>query len=216
MNLTKKYWKNINPKNYGAAPNVSLFRFLGEYGFDFKNKKVLEVGFFHGADLMEFKKRKSAVYGLDINKKAVEILKKKILQSHVKQSDCGKEKIPFSLKFDLIYSRDFMYYLDENEMLFHFKDAYRSLKKGGLFLFQFLEKDLILKKKTKKRYNFEKNYVSKKFAEKKNNVKYYNENFFKQFIVKSKFKNIGKKFLIESYGTKEKKIRINKYLLCIK
>ena len=216
MNLTKEYWKNIRAKKSKAVPNVSLFRFMGEYGFTFKNKKVLEVGFFHGADLMEFKKRKSLVYGLDINKEAVEILKKKISAAHVKQSDCGKEKIPFFFKFDLIYSRDFMYYLDQNEMLFHFKDAYESLKKNGLFLFQFLEKDLFLKKKTKNKYNFEKNYIPKKFAEKKNNVKYYDENFFKKIIKRSKFKIVGQKFLIESYGTEEKKIRINKYILCIK
>ena len=216
MNLTKKYWKNIKAKNNKAVPNVSLFRFIGEYGFTFKNKKVLEVGFFHGADLMEFKKRKSEVYGLDINKEAVDILKKKLTSSHIKQSDCGHKKIPFLLKFDLIYSRDFIYYLDQNEMLFHFKDVYKSLKKDGLFLFQFLEKDLFLKKKIKSKYNFEKNYISKKFAEKKNNVKYYDASFFKKFIKESKFKIIGQKFLIESYGTDEKKIRVNKYLLCTK
>ena len=78
MSLSKKYWQNKNSISLNAAPNVSLFRLLGEYGFDFKKKKVLEIGFFHGADLMEFNKRKSIVYGLDINKNAVDNIKKKI------------------------------------------------------------------------------------------------------------------------------------------
>ena len=216
MNLTKKYWMKMRAKKYMAAPDVSLFRFLGEYGFSFKNKKVLEIGFFHGADLLEFKKRKSTVYGLDINNEAVNILKKKLTSSHVKQSDCGNEKIPFLLKFDLIYSKDFIYYLNENEITFHFKNAYKSLKKGGLFLFQFLEKDLILKKKIKDKYNFHKKYISKKFVEKKNNIKYYDLSFFKKFIIESKFKISGQKFLIESFSMEEKKVRISKYILCIK
>ena len=75
----KKYWQTIKLNNFNAAPNVSLFRFLGEYGFKFKRKKVLEIGFFHGADLIEFDKRKSKVYGIDINKRAVQLLKKKII-----------------------------------------------------------------------------------------------------------------------------------------
>ncbi len=216
MSISKKYWQNKSAKSLNAAPNVSLFRLLGEYGFNFKNKKVLEVGFFHGADLMEFNKRKSLVYGLDINKNAVDNIKKKLPLSQIKKSDCGKEKIPFLTKFDLIYSRDFVYYLDKPEMVFHFNDVYKSLKKKGLFLFQFLEKDLLIKKNCPTKYNFEKNYILKKFSEKKNPVKFYDTNFFEKIINDFRFKIVAKKFLIESYGTEEKKVRINKYLLCTK
>lgn len=216
MSLSKKYWQNKNSISLNAAPNVSLFRLLGEYGFDFKKKKVLEIGFFHGADLMEFNKRKSIVYGLDINKNAVDNIKKKLISSNIKKSDCGKEKIPFLTKFDLIYSRDFIYYLNKTEIAFHFNDVFKSLKKKGLFLFQFLEKDLLLKKNVRNRYNFEKNYILKKFSEKKNPVKFYDTEYFENIIKDVKFKIVAKKFLIESYGIDQKKVRINKYLLCIK
>ena len=216
MSLSKKYWQKKSAKSLNAAPNVSLFRLLGEYGFNFKNKKVLEVGFFHGADLMEFNKRKSLVYGLDINKNAVDNIKKELPLSQIKKLDCSKEKIPFLTKFDLIYSRDFIYYLNKAEMIFHFDNVYKSLKKGGLYLFQFLEKDLLIKKNSYAKYNFEKNYILKKFSEKKNPVKFYDTDFFEKIINDLRFKIVAKKFLIESYGTEEKKVRINKYLLCMK
>ena len=56
----------------------------------------------------------------------------------------------------------------------------------------------------------------KKFSEKKNPVKFYGTNFFEKIINDLKFKIVAKKFLIESYGIKEEKVRINKYLLCTK
>jgi len=134
MSLSKKYWQKKSAKSLNAAPNVSLFRLLGEYGFNFKNKKVLEVGFFHGADLMEFNKRKSLVYGLDINKNAVDNIKKKLPISHIKKSDCGKEKIPFLTKFDLIYSdQTFEHLADPGKVI---KSLIGLLNKNGCFFFK--------------------------------------------------------------------------------
>jgi len=216
MNKSKDYWIEKKLVNPYAATNVSLFRFLGEYGFKFKNKKVLELGFFHGADLLEFKKRKSKVYGIDINLSAVKKLQKKIPKNNVKQRDLGKNEIPFPEKFDLIYSRDFIYYLERKEMIFHLKNVYKNLKKKGLYLFQFIEKDLILPKNIAHNYNFKKKNLNKSFAEKKNPVKFYNSNYFEKLLKNNNFNLVGKKFVIESYGLKENKIRINKYLLSIK
>ena len=149
MNNSKNYWKKKNLKKFHAASNVSLFRFLGEYGFKFKNKKVLELGFFHGADLLEFKKRESEVFGIDINQSAVKNLQKIISKKRVKKIDLGINQIPFKEKFDLIYSRDFIYYLNKKEIIFHLNNVLNSLKKGGLYLFQFIEKDLIYSKNKK-------------------------------------------------------------------
>ncbi len=87
MNNSKSYWVEKKLKKLHAAPNVSLFRFLGEYGFKFKNKKILELGFFHGADLLEFKKRESKIFGIDINSSAVKKLQQIITKKQVKQID---------------------------------------------------------------------------------------------------------------------------------
>ena len=60
MNKKKaaEYWIN-NEKSLStkSCPNVSLFRFIGSLIGDLKNKKVLEIGFNNGADLIECKKK---------------------------------------------------------------------------------------------------------------------------------------------------------------
>ena len=71
MSRSSLYWKNQFIKVGNACPNVSLFRLLNELKFVFNKKKVLELGFGHGADIIEFKKRGADVYGIDINKNAV-------------------------------------------------------------------------------------------------------------------------------------------------
>ena len=214
MITANKYWKHKRSRGRGSCSNVSLFRFIGQYGFKFKNKKVLEIGFGDGADLIEFKRRNSKVYGLDINLEFAGTLKKIIGKSNIKENDSGKETIPFQIKFDLIYSRDFIYYLSKKEMIFHINNVHKSLKKNGLFVFHFIEKDLVIKKKLKKQYNFEKNYVLKKFSEPNNPIKFYDKAFFKEILDDVDFKILGTKFVIESFGIKEKKVRINKYILC--
>lgn len=215
MLSSKNYWKKQKIKKFNACPNVSLFRFLSEYGFKYLNKKVLELGFFHGADLLEFKKRKSDVYGIDINIDAVKNLRKKISKSKIYQTDLSKNKIPFKINFDLIFSRDFIYYLDENEIKSHFNDVSEKLKSNGLYLFQFIEKDLVYSKNKFHGYSFRKMSLNSSFAEKNNPVKFYSTKFFYKFFKKN-FDLVGKKILIESYGIDEKKIRVNKYLLCKK
>ena len=203
-------------KKFHAAPNISLFRFLGEYGFKFKNKKILELGFFHGADLLEFKKRESKIFGIDINANAVKKLQQIIPKKQVKQIDLGINKIPFLEKFDLVYSRDFIYYLTKSEIIFHLNSVFNSLKKGGLYLFQFIEKDFIYLKNKNHNYCFKIKGINKSFAEKKNPVKFFNSKYFEKLLKNNNFKLVGKKFVIESYGIKENKVRINKYLLCKK
>ena len=216
MNNSKNYWERKKLKKYQTSSNVSLFRFLGEYGFKFKNKKVLELGFFHGADLLEFKKRESKVFGIDINSSAVKNLQKIFPKKQIKKIDLGLNRIPFLEKFDLIYSRDFIYYLNNKEIIFHLDSVFNSLKKGGLYLFQFIEKDFIYSKSENHNYCFKFKKANKSFAEKNNPVKFFNSKYFEKLLKDNNFNLVGKKFVIESYGIKENKVRINKYLLCKK
>jgi hypothetical protein len=211
---SKNYWQKIKLKNSHTTANISLFRFLGEYGFKFKNKKVLELGFWSGANLIEFYKRKSNAYGIDINLEAV-LLLSKIIKKKLKQADLRKDKIPFKEKFDLIYSNDFIYYLKKDELQFHFESIHKSLKRGGMYLFQFIENDFVFPKKNFS-YDFSKRKYIKKFSEKSNPITFYKLEYFEKIIKKFKFNLIGKKFLIESYGINEKKVRISKYLLISK
>jgi 2-polyprenyl-3-methyl-5-hydroxy-6-metoxy-1,4-benzoquinol methylase len=200
------YWKKIKfineSKNY--VPNISLFRFLSACNFTFKRKKVLDVGFLHGADLLEFKRRKAEVYGVDINLDSIRLLKSKLGPNKIKYADIAKKPIPFKKKFDLIYHNDFLYYLSYPQINKHFEDVSNKLKKNGLFLIQFIQSDFI---------NIGTLHIKKKFSEIDNPVKFLNEKKLLKLSKKNNFKLYGKKILIESYDRNEKKIRVNKYLL---
>ena len=214
MSITAKYWKQKNVPT--GCHNIPLFRFIGQYGFNFKKKNILDVGCGGGADLIEFKRRGANAYGLDISIPVTNKLKKILGRSKIKQHEIKNKTIPFSVKFDLIYSIDFIYYLTKQEVDSHMRNAHKSLKKNGIFLFGLIEKDLLINKKLKKKYNFEKNYIKKTFKEKNNPINFYDTSFYKKNLKNNGFKIKGTKFFIESYGINEKAVRINKYILCTK
>jgi len=217
MKKSKLYWKNIK-KNLSRqfCPNVSLHRFIGEANFRYNNKNILEIGFGHGADLLECKKRGGKVYGLDINTNFVKSLKKKIF--NVKNIDCSKEKIPFKKKFDLIYHRDTICYFSDKEILFLQKNIFEKLKINGIHVFQYIEDDYQKLDKAKLKLNnfninISKNFRKKKFAEKLNPIRFLKFKNLLKLNQKIGFFLVGKKILIESYGLKENKLRLNRYLM---
>ena len=56
MDNVANYWINADPGNINkTVPNVSLFRFLGSLIGSIEGKKVLEIGFNNGADLLAVK-----------------------------------------------------------------------------------------------------------------------------------------------------------------
>ena len=66
-----------------------------------KSKQVLEVGFAHGADLTECKRRGADIVGLDLNPNYVETVKTDA-QLDVRVFRAGTDAIPFDFAFDLI------------------------------------------------------------------------------------------------------------------
>ena len=215
MKVSKKYWRNKILNNTNSCPNVSLFRFLGSLDFVIKSKNILEIGFGLGSDLIEFKKRGALTYGIDINKHFVDNLKKKI--KNLRCIDCTKKNLGFkNIKFDLIIHRDLIYYLDNKEINSIHQNIYSSLKKNGLYVFQYVENDFIKLNKNFDNDNFDlniiKNYKKKKFAEKDNPVRYLKHKFLMQSCLKNNFTVFGKKILIESYDKNESKIRFNRYI----
>ena len=214
----KTYWKKKNFKFGNACPNVSLFRLLSDLDFKFKNKKVLELGFGHGSDINEFKKRGSNVYGIDINKKAIILLKNKYNIKTTKCEDTSSMKEFFeNIKFDLIYHRDLIYYLSNNEIDKLQHTVFENLKTNGLYIFQFIENDMKIKKKITKlkevNNKFLSNFNKKSFAEKNNPLRFLKISELLNRTKKAGFILKGKKLLIESYGIEEKKLRINRYLV---
>ena len=218
MTNPKIYWRKIKIKKEHSCPNVSLFRFISDLKFNYKNKKILELGFGHGADIYQFKKRGSDVYGIDINKSAVQTLKEKYRIKNSKCMDVVKQTEFFNkVKFNLIYHRDLIYYLSDIEIKKLQNNVYQNLKKNGLYLFQFIENDMKIKKNETRFRKINKNYLSnfynKKFAEKNNPLRFLNVSEIFKITKKAGFILIGKKVLIESYGQNESKLRVNRYLM---
>jgi cyclopropane fatty-acyl-phospholipid synthase-like methyltransferase len=215
------YWQKKPSKINYACGNLALYRFLGNFGFSYKKKNVLEIGFYHGADLIEFKKRKSKIYGLDINKFFVNKFKKVIGKNKIQFFDATKDKIPFKIKFDLIFSCEFVNYLNAKEIKLHTKNIFKKLKSGGLTLVAFLEEDLVKTKYLKyakiaiveKKLSNNIYYKKKIFTPMQNPVIFHSAKQINKIYNSCGFKLVGKKTVYETYDINEKLMKKIKYFL---
>ncbi len=213
MDKIANYWIK-KPLDKNQCPNVSLFRFVGSLLGSLKKKKVLEIGFNTGSDLIECKKRGAIIYGTDINPNAV-IKINLDDKSKIRVSRCGVDKIPFNEKFDLIYSRDTIYYLTDDEILFFFKDAFKKIKDNGILIIQFIEKDLLLRNQ-----DFEDDINFELFQSAKvepiftasNPIKFLSSKRLIQSARSANFEIVASKRMIQSYDLQENKFRVDRYL----
>lgn len=217
MDEIQEFWANkdedINSNSF-RCPNVSLFRFISSLSFSVESKKVLEIGFKNGDDLLEFHKRGALIFGLDINPEAVSYLKFED-KSRIAISRSGKDSIPFNVLFDLIYSRDTICYLSDEEIQFFFNDANNKIKKDGIVLVQFIEKDILVEKSNPEddiNFNLFKNAITEQIWDEYNPMRFLSGKNIIKAAEEANFKLIGSKRLIESYDINEEKFRLNRYL----
>ncbi len=211
--VRKSYWINSTKSlNKSACPNVSLFRFIGSLISSLNKKVILEIGFNDGCDILECKKRGAISYGVDINPLAVESLKKDI---NVEVLNAGVDKIPFNEKFDLIFIRDTIYYLKDDEINFLLLDIYSNLKNDGIFILQFIEKDIRLEK-----YDpllpvnfklFENSSIDPIYPS-NNPIRFLKSKNLIENAIKNNFNLVATKRLIQSYDLNEERFRIERYL----
>ena len=215
MDKTGNYWINKDTaSNKYCCPNVSLFRFISSLSFSIKEKKVLEIGFNNGADLLEFNRRGAIIYGLDINPLAVSSLdfhdKKRI-----KTCRCGIEAIPFDNLFDLIYSRDTIYYLSDKEIKFFFNDAANKIKNTGLIIVQFIERDFLVEYSNPENeinFNFFKKAISMPIFNEHNPIRFLSSKSIIKHAKDANLEFIASKRLMQSYDLKEEKFRLDRYM----
>lgn len=211
------FWQKKPPKNIFSSSNTPLFRFLGNYGFNFSKKKILEIGFYFGSDLIEFRKRGSNVYGLEINKFFVNKFKRVIGKKKIEYFDGSKDKIPFKIKFDLIFSHDFINYLNHKQIDDHVKNLREKIKPSGLTLVAFLEEDLKKAKKSNNTgitINKKKIYYNvSKFTPEENPVKFHKGKDIRNIYKKNGFKLLGKKFVYETFDINERLMKKTSYFL---
>jgi len=100
-----------------------------------KNEKILDVGCGYGLSAIECAKRGADVTALDISNKALECTKKiakvKGAKLNTIKADCVKmEGVPEEY-FDKVVYANITEHLLEEDTINSFKNAYKSLKKGG-------------------------------------------------------------------------------------
>jgi cyclopropane fatty-acyl-phospholipid synthase-like methyltransferase len=142
MENVDEYWTN-RTVSFDGAPDIALFRFLGSVGSHaiLAGARFLDIGFGHGADLLEAARRGAEVFGLDINPKSVERLGE-VLGPEKVEIWKGGERFPFSVNFNVIVANDSIYYFSEQELSGFFEEASRTLAPGGTIVAQIIESDI--------------------------------------------------------------------------
>lgn len=220
-NLDKKvskYYKNLDTRlNYTVA-NETVFRLLGDTNFNFKNKKILDIGIGNGDNLLEFQRRGGIIFGIDIRKKILQLFIKKNNQNPKNYFHCDLNKnFPIINKnLDLVLCKDTIYYLKPERQFAVFDNVNKILKKNGFFIFQYIQTQL--KQNSQNFFSF--NLGNKSIF---HNMNYYIDNkhplpFLKKKHIKKLLKNkyfkIKKNIFDVNIHTKKKTVyTINRFIL---
>jgi SAM-dependent methyltransferase len=135
----KDFWSDRKEAYGRTSSNATLFRFFGQLGFEFTGKKVLEIGFGFGADLLEAQRRGAHVHGLDISPLALESFQAREGLSTVRVGDVTAEPIGFGGAFDAIYSNDTIYYFCDSDLVRFARHCFDALKPDGRLVVQFIQ-----------------------------------------------------------------------------
>jgi hypothetical protein len=221
MTLTKEYWTWTEKDHVWkqASSNASLFRFFGHSGFDFNGKAVLEIGFGHGADLLEAQRRGSRIYGVDINAAAVTAIRRHTGLDSFKQADASKEPFDFGVEFDAIYSRDTIYYLTEEEIAAFARHCFASLAPHGRIVVHFIQSDWVRKvipAAADPIDSQEWTLLDGTFAGDDNPIRILDPVRIVDIFEAQNGQLIGRKTLSETYGIREEYLRCQRYFMFAK
>ena len=216
-NTSSTYWKKLDGINGFSVPNETLFRLIGNMKFKYKNKKVLDIGMGQGSNLLEFKRRGSRIFGMDIRKKKIFNFCKKhnLPRKNFYVCDLNSHFPKMNSKYDLIVCKDTFYYFNKNRHLSFFKFCRQLLKKKGYFIFQFIQAEL---RETRRKDFFDyslSNHLKKEknYHERNNPVSFFKSNYVKKIIKETNFKLHNNIFDISFHSKKRRYITISRYLV---
>lgn len=221
-NLSSKvstYYKSLDKNlNYSVA-NETIFRLLGDNNFNYKNKKILDIGIGNGDNLLEFQRRGAEIFGIDIRRKIIQLFikKNKLNSKNYFCCDLNKDFPKINKKFDLVLCKDTLYYLESERQFALFDYVKNILKKRGFFLFQYIQTQL----KQNRNNLFSFNLCKKKlfdnmisYFKRKNPLPFLKTHHIKKLLQNQNFK-IKKNFFDLNIHTKNKKTiyTVNRFFL---
>ena len=212
------FWLNKPPECKYTCPNVSLFRLLGAVLGPLDDKRIIEIGIGHGADLLECKRRGADVFGTDINPLSIKNIEKHI-KNRVKFSHAGKQSFPFDGKFDVIYSLDAICYLTDNEIKFFLKEAFNRIRESGIIIIQIIEKDIKVKNQDPLLdINFQalSDHLDTTIHKRINPIRFLSNKEFINMAEEIGLKLIATKRLMQSFDLNEEYYRLERYFVYTK
>ena len=210
------FWINKPVDSHQVCPNVSLFRLIGSVLGNVKHKRILELGFAHGSDLLECERRGAKVFGLDLNQNYISSVKQ-FTEASLQRFRAGTDTIPFGVQFDLIYSIDTIYYLTDAELEQLFRQFCSNLLPQGKLIVQFIEADLKCEQ-NKISENFDVDFLSnyklhRIHAKKDSPIRHLKTNEVINIATRCGLQLIGSKRQLSSYDLNETEIRVEKFLV---
>ena len=177
------------------------------------------MGIGDGANLLEFHRRGAKIFGCDIRENMIKRFYKMYGFSAKNYfiADLNYEFPKLKAKMDLINCKDTICYLDKNKQFDFIKNCQKHLKKNGLFLFQYIQKQLIKKNKDIYDYNLKRNHSELKvYFNKSNPIPFLSNKHVDNLIKKSGMRIENSIFDTTTHvkGTKQI-IDINRFFLLI-
>ena len=134
-------WHDKYAKQYSHSANDERYRFVEEQIM--LHHDVLNLGCASGTDLIHFADKCESITGVDFSKEMItEANRKSLGMKNVSFVRANILKLPFKDEtFDLTYSFSTLYYIKDLKQAF--KEVNRVLKSGGVFIFDFGNKNSI-------------------------------------------------------------------------
>lgn len=119
---------------FGNNPKLNFKR---DYNIDLKNKKILDIGFGDGRDLVLFHNLEMLAYGVEVDDSIISHSKEKFKNTTIKVSKGFNHKTGFKKNtFDFIFSISSLMYLANKNISIDniLKHCHDILKPGGFFM----------------------------------------------------------------------------------
>lgn len=142
----KKVWDDIYSGGLDLEiPHTDLVRFTN-YLFKDKNKKLLDLGFGTGNNLIYFLRKGFVSYGCEVSSAAIESTKEKLKKQGISaELKLVEDRLPYPDKFfDIVVSWQVLYYNDEKSLKFMLKEIKRILKDDGKIMVTLVRKNSTL------------------------------------------------------------------------